>query len=172
MEKYLQENWNEISRKVRNVTQNHQNYKDLLNDLVVNLLEKDEEYKAGLLERNKVQHWFTTAAKTQVNSKTSPFYYKYKSFQHRTNDYQEWKHIEVDEDTTDFEKGQEIANYIRFRLKSYTVYEQTLCTEHIINGKSFSEISREYKINRRYISETVSPVRQEIYEEIKQKWQW
>jgi len=73
MEKYLQLNYKTIRTKVLKVTKNHQNADDLLNDLIVNLLEKPRPYQEDLLNKNKVDHWFTSSAKIQFVSKTSPF---------------------------------------------------------------------------------------------------
>ena len=166
---YLQKNWKEITNKVRKVTKNHQNTDDLLNDLVVTLLDKPYDYQNDLLEKNKVQHWFTSAAHIQVNSKTSPFFYKYKSFNMRTTPYEEWMPVEEEENIV--EKAEKVKMYISSQLETYNIYERTLATEHIMNQKSYSEISREYKINRRFISQTITPVKKEIFSKVKKKWE-
>jgi DNA-binding CsgD family transcriptional regulator len=41
----------------------------------------------------------------------------------------------------------------------------------MLNGKSYSEISREYKINRRYVSETITPVKNEIRQKLNHLWE-
>lgn len=169
MNEYLQKNWKEIANKVRKVTKNHQNTDDLLNDLVVTLLDKPYDYQNDLLEKNKVQHWFTSAAHIQINSATSPFFYKYKSFNMRTTPYEEWMPVVEEEDVV--EKAEKVKMYISSRLQTYNVYTRTLATEHLLNNKSYSEISREYKINRRFVSETINPCKKEIFNEVKKKWE-
>jgi len=168
MNLYIQKNFKEIRTKVRKVTKNHQNTDDLLNDLVLTLLEKPHEYQQDLLDKNKVQHWFTSAAHIQVNSATSPFFYKYKSFNMRTTPYEEWMPVEEEEDT--IQKAEKVKMYISSRLETYNIYERTLATEHIMNQKSYSQISKEYNINRRFISETITPVKKDIFNKVKEKW--
>ena len=167
MNEYLQKNWKSIRTKVRKVTKNHQNTDDLINDLVVTLLDKPYEYQRDLLEKNKVQHWFTSAASLQFKSATSPFFYKYKSFVMRTNSFEEWQHPQEEEDATMEEK---VVEVIKSELELYNVYERTLVIEHLFNEKSYSEIGREYKINRRFISETITPVKNELFDKVKERW--
>ena len=170
MNDYITKHWAEIYKKVRKVTKNHQNTDDLLNDLVMTLLEKPSEYHDSLLENDKVQHWFTTSAHTQINSKTSPFFYKYKSFSMRTTSFEEWMPVEEEVDT--IAMAEEIKEYISYQLQTYNVYTRTLATEHLLYNKSYSEISREYKINRRYVSETVNPCKNEIFKKIRERWNY
>ena len=170
MNDYITKHWAEIYKKVRKVTKNHQNTDDLLNDLVMSLLEKPSEYHDSLLDNNKVQHWFTTSAHTQINSKTSPFFYKYKSFSMRTTSFEEWMPVEEEVDT--IAMAEEIKEYISSHLQTYNVYTRTLATEHLLYNKSYSEISREYKINRRYVSETVNPCKNEIFKKIRERWNY
>jgi len=168
MDKYLQLNYKTIRTKVLKVTKNHQNADDLLNDLIVNLLEKPKPYQEDLLKKNKVDHWFTSSAKIQFVSKTSPFYYKYKKFQHNSSELQVWKYAE--EDTSDDLDVTKMREDIKSEIDLYNVYERTLLIEHLLNGKSYSEISREYKVNRRYISETITPCKKEIVIKLKKLW--
>jgi len=167
MEKYLEVHYKEIRNKVRKVTKNHQNSDDLLNDLIINLLEKPSHYQYDLLEKNKVQNWFTTSAKMQFASKTSPFFYKYKKFSMNSNELQLWKYAEEENSDLDIEKMRKDISSV---TEIYNVYEKTLLREHLLYGKSFSEISREYKINRKYISETITPRKKEVIIKLKKLW--
>ena len=170
MNLYLSTNWNEIRSKVRAVTKGHECTDDLLNDLVVVLLEKPQEYQQDLLEKKKLQNWFTASAKIQFKSTTSPLWYRYRKFQSETCEIQDWLHLEEHKTETDIKE--EIVEYIRNALNVYTVYERLLCTEHILNGLSYSEIGREYGINRKYVAETVTPVRTEIYKKVRELWNY
>lgn len=166
MNDYLQENWKEIRKKVKAVTKGHQNTDDLLGDLVLVLLEKPIDYQMDLLIKNKIQHWFTAAAQIQFKSTTSPFWYKYKKFQNETCEIQEWLVADENEEDT----KTEIIDYIRKELDTYNVFERTLAIEHILGGQSYSQIGREYSINRKFISETITPVKEEIFKKVKLKW--
>ena len=168
MNLYLEQHWKEIRKKVKAVTRGHKDTDDLLNDLVLVLLEKPVEYQMDLLTKNKVQHWFTSAAQLQFKSATSPFWYKYKKFQSETCELQEWFRVdEVEEDIKE-----EIITFIKRELDTYNVYSRTLAIEHILGGQSYSEIGREYGINRRFISETITPVKEEIFKKVKEKWSY
>jgi len=168
---YIQRHWHEIRQKVRAVAKNHQNFDDLLNDLVVSLLEKGHEYHNDLLDKGKVQHWFVSSAHMQVNSSESPFYYKYKKFSSKSNEINEYNDVPAYEDYKPVTDPSVLISCIRVELDTYNVYERTLATEHMLNGKSYSEISREYKINRRYVSETIKPVKNESKEKLRHLWE-
>ena len=168
MNLYLEQHWKEIRRKVKAVTKGHKDTDDLLNDLVLVLLEKPIDYQMDLLEKNKIQHWFVSSASIQFKSATSPFWYKYKKFQSETCELQEWFFAdEVEQDTQE-----EIIAYIKKELDLYNIYERTLAIEHILGGQSYSEIGREYGINRKFISETVTPVKEEIFAKVKKRWNY
>lgn len=167
MNDYIRINYKRLRQKVKAVTKNHQNSDDLFNDLLLSLLDKPKEYQEDLIKNNKVEHWLMSSAKLQYQSQTSPFYYKYKKFNRDTSPLFE------DTTTTDdrYEDiSQQIVDFISSQLNLYSVYERTLTREHLIDGKSFSEIGREYKVNRKYISETITPVKNQLLIEIKKRW--
>lgn len=167
MNEYIKDNYNKLRQKVRAVTKNHQNSDDLFNDLLLNLYSKPIEYQRDLIEKNKIEHWLMASAKLQFASKTSPFYYTYKKFNMDTS--QLFEDTQTTEDILE-DVSQEIVDYIKEELNLYSVYEKTLTTEHLIYNKSYSEIGREYNVNRKYISETVTPVKEEIFRKVKEKW--
>ncbi len=168
MNDYITLNYSKLKQKVRAVTKNHQNSDDLFNDLLVSLYSKPIEYQRDLIENGKVEHWIMASAKLQYASKTSPFYYTYKKFNMNTSPLFE------DTQTTDDEWediSQEIVDYIKSELETYyTVYQRTLATEHLISNKSYTEIGKEYGINRKFISQTITPVKEELFEKIKELW--
>ena len=54
---YIEKNYIEILNKVKAVTRNHQDTEDLLQDCILNLLEKGNDYTNQIVEDNKVQHY-------------------------------------------------------------------------------------------------------------------
>jgi DNA-directed RNA polymerase specialized sigma24 family protein len=168
MDEYISQNYQKLRNKVKAVTKNHQNSDDLFNDLLTNLYSKPKEYQEDLMNKNKVENWIMASAKLQFASRTSPFYYKYKKFNHDTSDIYEntLTTEDIEEDFTE-----DIVNFIKSELELYyTVYERTLTIEHLIHNKSFSEIGREYNVNRKYISETITPVKDELFKKVKELW--
>ena len=171
MEEYITQNWETIRKKVRAVCKYHNNTDDLLQDLSISLLEKPIEYQMDLLSKNKVDHWFVSSASIQFKSTTSPYYYKYRKFLDNTTEIQDWN-TSVDMEEEDINKVEILREFIRKELNTYNVYTRILCTEHLISGKSFSEISREYKLNRKYVSDTITPVKNKIIEKVKRQWNY
>ena len=167
MNDYLTKNYTRLKNKVKAVTKNHQNSDDLFNDLLMNLLEKPIEYQRDLMEKGKIEHWLMSSAKLQYASKTSPFFYQYKKFNMDTSELYE-DYYTTNDEVEDTSK--EIIQFISSRLELYSIYEKTLTREHLIENKSYSQISREYNVNRKYISDIVSPVKEELFEEIKKRW--
>lgn len=167
MDEYIRINYQRLRQKVKAVTKNHQNSDDLFNDLLLTLLDKPIEYQRDLLQNNKVENWLMYSAKLQYQSKTSPFYYKYKKFGMDSSQVFE-NTLTTDDELED--TAQQVVQFISSQLELYSIYERELTREHLLNGKSYSEIGREYNINRRYISETVTPVKNELLIEIKKRW--
>ena len=168
MNDYIKDNYKKLQQKVRAVTKNHQNSDDLFNDLLLSLYSKPIEYQRDLIEKNKVEHWIMASAKLQYASKTSPFYYTYKKFNMDTS--QLYEDTQTTEDVLE-DVSQEILHYIKLELELYySIYQRTLTTEHLLGNKSYSEIGREYGVNRKYVSETVSPVKEEIFRKVKERW--
>jgi hypothetical protein len=123
-----------------------------------------------LLDKNKVDHWFVSSASIQFKSSTSPYYYKYRKFLDNTTEIQDWN-TQID-DEEEINKIELIREFIKEELKTYNVYTKILTTEHLIGGKSYSEISREYGLNRKYVSDTITPVKNEIIEKVKKQWNY
>jgi DNA-directed RNA polymerase specialized sigma24 family protein len=168
MEQYITQNWKEISDKVRAVCKHHNNFDDLLQDLTICLLEKPKNYQMDLLLKGKVQHWFVSSANIQFKSKTSPYYYKYRKFLDKTCEITDWNSPISSEEEID--RVEVVKDLISKELNTYNVYVRTLTSEHLLGGKSYSQISREYKINRKYIADVVTPAKEEIIKNVKDKW--
>ena len=87
---------------INNVTKNSndEDYKDLIQDIYLTLLEKDEEWLRGIYERGQIGYYITRIVTNNINSKTSRFYYLYKKN----------KSVETPIDDANTEKG-ERADY-------------------------------------------------------------
>jgi DNA-directed RNA polymerase specialized sigma24 family protein len=168
MTDYITQHWKEIREKVRAVCKHHQNFDDLLQDLTICLLEKPSFYQMDLLLKGKVQHWFVASAGIQFKSTTSPYFYKYKKFLNKTCELTDWNSPLTQEEEID--RVEVVKELISKELNTYNVYTRTLTSEHLLGGKSYSQISREYKINRKYIADTVSPAKEEIIKKVQEKW--
>jgi hypothetical protein len=87
-----------------------------------------------------------------------------------TTEIQDWN-TSVDMEEEDINKVEILREFISKELLQYNVYVRILVSEHLLGGKSFSEISREYKLNRKYVSDTITPAKKQIIEKVKKQWQ-
>ena len=165
MTDYITQNWKSIRDKVRAVCKHHNNFDDLLQDLTICLLEKPNHYQMDLLLKGKVQHWFVSSASIQFKSTTSPYYYKYRKFLDKTCEITDWNSPITQEQEID--RVEVVKALISKELNTYNVYVRTLASEHLLGGKSYSQISREYKINRKYIADVITPAKEEIVKKVK-----
>lgn len=70
---------------------NDEDLKDLEQDLYLELLEKDEELIEYLYENDQLNFFLTKMVTNNINSKTSPFYYRYKKNKLKQTSIDEYK---------------------------------------------------------------------------------
>lgn len=71
---------------------------DLIQDIYLTLLEKDEEWLQGIYDRGQINYFISRIVKNNINSKTSRWYYIYKMKKKRTD--------RIDNGATAYEKGE------------------------------------------------------------------
>ena len=71
-----------VEEIVGNITKNskEEEYRDLINDIYLTLLEKSEETLKPIYERNQIRYYVTRIATNNIKSKTSPFFYAYNRY--------------------------------------------------------------------------------------------
>lgn len=158
IQKYIQENFSQIRNKIIAVTRNHQNTDDLISDIVIDLLERGDDFIQELLVNNKVQHYLIKAAYTQYNSSTSPFYLKYRKqvFGELPED------IEIEDEVIIHQDTEKLVKDIKLYIGNLPVYERTLAERHIVDGYSGREMSKMYNINRVHISKDINNIKRNI----------
>lgn len=159
---YINIHYRVIKNKVRAVTKGNQNTDDLLQDLIINLLEKGEEYCQKLVDDGKVDHYIVRMAYIQFNSSSSPYYYKYRKVQLKSSEFDTDKHGGEYEQKEI--KDNNLPKKIREEINQMHWYDRTLATDHFVNGKSMRQMSREYGINRSYISKDLKRIKNIIIE--------
>ena len=87
-----------LDQIINNIAKNakDEDLNDLKQDIYLELLEKNEEWLFGIYERGQMNYYLTRIVLNNINSKTSPFYYRYRKY----------KRQEVQIDDT-AEKGEE-----------------------------------------------------------------
>lgn len=156
---YIQKNYIEIKNKIIAITKNHQNTDDLVNDCIISLLEKNNDFTNQLLQNNKVQHYLIRAAYIQYNSSTSPFHIKYRNSGNNT---ELEENIELEDKQEIHNDTERLGKEIKLYIGNLPVYERTLAERHFIDGNSLREMSRMYNINRQYITKDVGNIKKNI----------
>jgi len=158
---YIEQKYSYLLNKFKAITRNHQSTEDLLNDCLLNFLEKGKEYTNKVLQDGKVDNYLVRMAHIQYNSKTSPFYHQYKkqSIKNLSTDEVD---IEIEDTTEIIEDSKKLAEDVKIYIGNLPVYNRTIAEQHIIEGKSQREISRKYDINRKYITKDIGTIKKNI----------
>lgn len=82
---------------VKNVAKDStdEDLKDLCQDLYMTLMEKDEEWIAGIFEREQINYYITRLAMNNINSTTSRFFYNYKHKKQKEVNIDDYKNQET-----------------------------------------------------------------------------
>lgn len=156
---YLQLHYQEIKNKVIAVTRNHPNTDDLLNDCILGLLEKGNDFTQQLVNDNKVQHYLIRACYVQYNSGDSHFYHNYKKPFGKSID----DNIQVEQDEeVEHEDTEKLAKDVKLYIGNLPFYERELANKHFVEGKSQRQMSSLYNINRLHISNDLNNIKKNI----------
>jgi RNA polymerase sigma factor (sigma-70 family) len=159
---YIEKNYIEILNKVKAVTRNHQDTEDLLQDCILNLLEKGSDYTNQIVEDDKVQHYIVRMVHIQFNSSTSPFYTQYKKSSLKSKEIDE-ELIESLEDKQEvIEDSAKLVDDVKLYIGNLPIYNRTIAEQHFINGKSQREMSKFYNINRIHIAKDLNTIKKNI----------
>jgi DNA-directed RNA polymerase specialized sigma24 family protein len=159
---YLEKHYNEILRKFKGVTKNHPQTEDLLQDCILNFLEKGPDYISKILRDNKVQHYLVRMCYIQFNSKTSPFYTKYKKFSSKTLPITD--SVNKTEDAPKEQKldTSKLIKDIKLYIGNLGFTDKHFAQRHLIDDVSQREMSREYDINRIHISASIQRTKSNV----------
>jgi RNA polymerase sigma factor (sigma-70 family) len=161
LETFIQQNYGKLQNLSKKITRGHQNSDDLLNDVLLNILERGKH-----IEEDKWLNFISTSIKTQYNSKTSPFYYIYKNpYGTRSLDSEDIIEEEPEPKVDEEKMGKDIGMYIA----SLDIYQKTVAQRHFIEGVSQRELSRHYNINRIHIHRTITGIKQKVYQNFNKK---
>lgn len=70
----------ELKKIISNITKNSndEDYRDLEQDIYLELLEKDEETISKMIDNGQINYYLIRIVTNNIKSKTSRFYYKYR----------------------------------------------------------------------------------------------
>jgi hypothetical protein len=78
IQEYIVKNYFELLKIAKRITRGHELYNDLLNDIILQMYERESEIKLKTYEDNDIKYYITAIMRVNWMSKTSPFYYRYK----------------------------------------------------------------------------------------------
>jgi RNA polymerase sigma factor (sigma-70 family) len=163
IKKYIELHYNELKRKVKAVTRNHQNSDDLLNDCILSLLEKGNDFCQQLLVDDKVQQFIIKSAYIQYNSATSPFYTNYKKDMLNKSYLDENYLTDIEDKIEEKEDKEKLTKDIKLYISNLPFYEKEIATKHFIEGNSQRQMSKQYNINRIHISKDISKIKSNLH---------
>jgi len=157
---YIQKNYKEILNKVKGVTKNHHLTEDLLQDCILAFLEKGSDYTSQVLQDDKVQHYLVRMVHIQFNSKSSPFYTKYRKLSLKSRDIDNYDIEEQPiEKKVDTEK---LVKDVKIYVGNLPLYERTISQRFYFDNVSQRNMSKEYGINRIHIARGINNVTKNI----------
>lgn len=159
---YLEKHYAEILRKFKGVTKNHPQTEDLLQDCILNFLEKGNDYIHQVLLDGKVQHYLVRMCYIQFNSSTSPFYTKYKKFTLKSIPILDY--VNKTEDVPKEQKldSEKLAKDIKIYIGKLGFTDKHFAHKHFYDEVSQREMSREYDINRTHISTSIQKTKNKV----------
>lgn len=161
LETFIQQNYKQLQRLSKQITKGHQNSDDLLNDCLLNILERGKD-----IEEDKWLNFISKSIKTQYNSKTSPFYYIYRNpYGTHSLDKEDIEEEVVVEKHDEEKMGKDVGMYIA----SLDIYQRTVAQRHFIDGVSQRKLSEHYNINRIHIHKTITGIKEDIYRRFNKK---
>lgn len=150
----------------RRICSDNSLHKDLFQELIIILLEKEEQKIIDLYENKQLKWFVIKIIQNQWQSSSSPFYKKYKDFQSKTNEIQ----FEIAE-TTDADSSRfniidtELSREVFESKKEW--YENKLTHSYIESG-SLRKLATKTRISRNAISYSLNSFKSLILQKEKQ----
>ena len=120
---------------------------ELLHFIILELYDKEPQYKSQLLKNGKVKYWIITSAGLQLRSSTSPFYRQIRKTRMSVREHPPELFYEAYDPTMwdCYESG----------MKEIGWYHRHLLTEKYINKLTFNEIHQKYAISKVHLKRDV-----------------
>jgi DNA-directed RNA polymerase specialized sigma24 family protein len=158
---YINTNYKELKKVVKNITKNNELADDLYHYCLVILLEYDRVKMDEIVRKNHVKYFFISILLKQWNSSTSPFYKEYRKSVAKSVEYFEIYDL-IDEEY-DHEIDDKIA-FIKKELENESWYTQQVMKLKGEDGLSYGDINKLTKIPRSSLFGTVDNFRTKVKE--------
>jgi len=139
---------------------------DLITTVVEFFLTKPIEKQLKTIEDGKLENLLTFMMAVQLKSTSSRFYAEFRkhtlAIRELYTDYQ-YKGVEYEYNMEDGHAEifqSELMKCVEFHLKELDVYQKMVYDEILRQGKTYTEVSKHYKINYNHLRETTEELRQ------------
>ena len=158
---YINTNYKELKKVVKNITKNNELADDLFHYCLVILLEYDRVKMDEIVRKNHVKYFFISILLKQWNSSTSPFYKEYRKSVAKSVEY--FEIYDVIDEEYDHQTDEKIA-FIKEELKNESWYTQQVMKLKGEDGLSYGDINKLTKIPRSSLFGTVDNFRNKVKE--------
>lgn len=141
IESYITRNYYQLLKIAKKLTKNHDLHQDLLHEVILQILEKDEVV-LKTYDDDSIRYYIVAIMRINWNSKTSPFFYKIRREMSKYTDLTPI--LEIEEDQQEFEK-QMIFDILEISYTELGFFHKALMDMYLILG-SMNKVSKEMNI--------------------------
>jgi len=169
IENFIVKNYNELKKICKVITKNHSLQEDLLQDVLLQLLER-KEIKLRNFNEDSIKYYIVSIIRINWHSKTSPFFYRIKRefslySELNTNTFD----LPDNEQQKQFEKEM-LLSVIENSYSELDWFHKSLMDMYMCMG-SMNAVARKTKIPissiRRYVKESKEQIQNEVRDKIK-----
>ena len=166
IEQYIIKNYNELKKICIKITDNSDFVQDLLNDVLLQLYEKDD-IKLNKLDDNTIKYYIIRCITNNWYSETSPFYRKVRRESCLYNELKDYTDIPVEDNKT---LDEDIMTIVEEEFGSLGWFHKDIFSRWIVLG-SHRKVSKQTKIPvtsiGTYIREAKETVKLNVFKRIK-----
>ncbi|CAB5214058.1 hypothetical protein UFOVP185_8 [uncultured Caudovirales phage] len=167
IEQYIIKNYNELKRVCVKITNNSDFAEDLLNDVLLQLYEKDN-IKLDKLEDNDIKYYIIRCITTNWYSETSPFYRKIRRESSLYNELKDYTDIPVEDNST---LDENIISIVEEEFGALGWFHKDIFSRWMVLG-SHRRVSKQTKIPvtsiGTYIREAKETVKLNVFKRLKE----
>lgn len=164
IESYITRNYYQLLRIAKKLTNNHDLHQDLLHEVIIQILDKDEVVLKSY-DDNSIKYYIVAIMRINWNSKTSPFYYKIRRESSKYTDLTPI--LEIEEDQQQFEK-ELIFSILEISYTELNFFHKALMDMYLILG-SMNKVSKEMEIPLTSVQTYIRQAKKQLREDINKR---
>lgn len=167
---FINNNFRELQQISRTITKNDELSDDLLQEVLVQLYEKNE-IKLDTYDDNSIKYYIVAVMKLNYFSKTSRFHYNIRKPNEKMIEFQPYHIMEFEEMEFDELTNEQILRILEIEFGELQYYKKLLFTHYLTLG-SMNKVSKLTTIPlvtvSRYINEIKNTLRENVLQKIKE----